>query len=339
MKNASIIFTAPKTVEIKYSEIPVPDFGQVVVKVEFSTISGGTERANLIGDKNLSWCNKPQEAIYPRQTGYSSAGIIHSVGDGVTDFKVGDRVSLSWCPHSRYCVTGLSNLHKIEDASVSYSEAALCHIGTFPLAAIRKCRLEIGESAIVMGMGVLGIMGLLQLKAAGAVPLIAVDPVKEKRELAIKLGADYAFNPFDEDFTEQVKRVTNGGVNVAIEVTGFGSALDQVLDCMARFGRVALLGCTRNSDFSIDYYRKVHGPGVVLYGAHTMARPENESSSGLWTTHDDVLAQFRLLAKGRMNYRQIVDEVHSPYDAPQVYSRLVNDNSFPIVQFDWSEIE
>ena len=56
--------------------------------------------------------------------------------------------------------------------------------------------------------------------------------------------------------------MTGGVANVGIEVTGVGVGvgLDGILDCMARFGRVALLGCTRDKEFSIDYYRKVHGP-------------------------------------------------------------------------------
>lgn len=338
MKNTKIVFTAPKKVEIIYSDIPVPSGNQVVVNLQVSTISSGTERANLIGDKNLNFREAPCDALYPIQTGYSSAGIIQSVGELVKDLKVGDRVALSWSTHSKYCIMDASNVHKIDD-NISFSEAALCHIGTFPLAAIRKCRLEIGESAIVMGMGILGIMGLLQLKAAGAVPIIAVDPVPEKRELALKLGADYAFDPFSDTFADDVKNITNGGVNVAIEVTGVGSALDGVLDCMAKFGRVALLGCTRNSDFTIDYYRKVHGPGVAIYGAHTLARPNTESSQGLWTTRDDVYAQLRLISMGRIDYKQLIDEVHSPLAAPEVYDRLANDRHFPIVQFDWSDIE
>ncbi len=339
MKNYKIIFTAPKIAEVLQDDAPTPNSDQVLVKTMCSTVSGGTERANLIGDENLSWHDKPREATYPRNTGYSSSGIIEAVGSNVKDYTVGDRVALSWCPHSRYCVADASKIHKIEDPSITFSEAALCHIGTFPLGAIRKCHLEIGESAIVMGLGILGILGVLQLKAAGAAPIIAVDPVKEKRELALKLGADHAFDPFDKDFSDRVKSVTNGGVKVALEVTGNGTALDQVLDCMARFGRVALLGCTRDSNFQIDYYRKVHGPGIVLYGAHTMARPDHESSSGLWTTHDDVMAQLKLLSLGRLNYRQIIDETHSPMDAPTVYTRLANENSFPVTQFDWSAVE
>ena len=63
-----------------------------------------------------------------------------------------------------------------------------------------------------------------------------------------------------------------------------------------------------------------------------------ESSSGLWTTRDDVYTQLRLLSMGRLDYKQLIDEVHSPFDARIVYDRLANDKHFPIVQFDWSKI-
>ena len=63
------------------------------------------------------------------------------------------------------------------------------------------------------------ILAVALARTAGAVPVIAVDPVKERRDKALKFGADYAFDPFEEGFEEKVKAVTNGGVNVAIDVT------------------------------------------------------------------------------------------------------------------------
>ncbi len=338
MLNRQIVFTAQNTVEFLENNVDSAPAGGVLVKLERSTISSGTERANLIGDRNLSATEAACDAVYPKHTGYSSSGVVTEVGDGVDTVKVGDRVALSWSTHSEFNRIGISNVHKIPYDNVSYAAAALCHIGCFPMAAIRKCALEIGESAIVMGQGILGLMAIIQLRAAGAAPLIAADPIPEKRALALTLGADYALDPFDPDFAKQVKKITNGGVNVAIEVTGVGKALNTVLDCMAKFGRVALLGCTRNSDFTIDYYRKVHAPGINLIGAHTIARPAVESSKGLWTTHDDIMAQFKLLSLGRLDYDRLINEVHSPAKAPEVYARLISEKSFPIVQFDWSKL-
>ena len=334
----SIVFTAPCCAQLLDEPIPTPGAGEVRVKLAVSTISSGTERANLTGEVNVSIArNAPETAQFPRRSGYSSAGIIDAVGAGVTGLSVGDRVAMSWTTHSRYVCKSVNEVYRLHD-DTSFSEGALWHIATFPMAAIRKCRLEIGESAIVMGMGVLGMMAVMLLRAAGAAPVIAADPVPEKRELALRLGADYAFDPFAPDFEAQVRRVTGGGANVAIEVTGNGGALDGVLDVMARFGRVALLGCTRHSDFQIDYYKKVHGPGITLIGAHTLARPVTESSPGMWTTRDDVLAIQRLVRLGRLNFASLVEEIHSPEEAPEVYTRLANEKAFPVVQFDWTKL-
>jgi threonine dehydrogenase-like Zn-dependent dehydrogenase len=290
-----------------------------------------------MGSTTVAW-NRPEleKPIYPRYGGYSSAGIIEKVGEGVTKFAPGDKVALWWSRHDQVQNITENNVYKIDD--VPFEDAALFHIATFPLAAIRKCRLEIGESAMVMGMGMLGILALQLLKAAGAVPVIAVDPDPAKREKALKCGADFALDPYDPQFAENAKKLTKGGVNVGIEVTGVGPALNGMLDCMARFGRVALLGCTRKSDFTIDYYRKVHGPGITLVGAHTNARPKQESYHGWWTRWDDEKALRALHQSGRIEFASMVSEIHKIADYKEVYHRLATEKSFPVIQFDWSDL-
>ncbi len=335
----SIYFTSPGKAELCREQLRQLGEYEVLVKLAVSTISSGTERANLLGDKNVRPNDKEGEIPFPRISGYSSAGTVMQVGEKVTKVAVGDRVALSWSTHSQFVVLSECNVHKILYESISFSEAALWHIGTFPMAAIRKCALEIGESAVVMGLGVLGLVGIKLLRAAGAAPIVAVDPVAQKRAYALKIGADYAFDPYDPEFAQKVKTVTDGGANVALEITGIGAGLDGVLDCMAKFGRVALLGCTRNKEFTIDYYKKVHGPGISLIGAHTNARPKLESSRGMWTTHDDVMALQRLHRLGRLDLSALVEEVYSPEEAPEVYRRLAAEVSFPLVQFDWGRLE
>lgn len=337
MKNKYIAFTAPGIAELREEELRSPNAGEVLVEVVRSTISSGTERANLSGNPNIGiGPDLPDMATYfPRRLGYSCAGYVKEVGEGVTHVKVGDRVCVSWSTHNQYVIKDAGNIHKLPD-NVDWKDAALGLIGTFPMAAIRKCRLEMGESAIVMGQGVLGQVAVQLLRLSGACPIIAVDPDPAKRERALELGADYVFDPFAPDFVKNVKSLT-GGVKVAIEVTGNGKALDQVLDCMARFGRVALLGCTRDSNFTIDYYRKVHGPGITLIGAHTLARPDHESHPGWWTTRDDIAALLRLTSMGRLHMGDLVQETHKPEECPEVYARLMVEKVFPVVQFQWRE--
>ncbi len=333
MKTKQIVFTEPYKTELLEKEINDPVGYQVLVKLCRSTVSSGTERANLVGEKNVTFA-KNAVVPFPRTSGYSSSGIVVKVGELVKSVAVGDRVACSWSVHSQYNLLPEQNVHKIPFDDVSFGEAALAHVGTFPLAAIRKCHLEMGESAMVVGLGVLGLIAVSLLKAAGAYPVIAVDLQEEKLEQALQYGADYAFNSADPDFAEKVINLT-GGVKVAIEVTGSGKALDTTLDCMARFGRVALLGCTRNADFTIDYYKKVHGPGVSLIGAHALARPDRESSNGLWTTHDDAMTILNLMHGGRIDLKKLIEEVHSYQDYEDVYKRLAENSAFPIVQFHW----
>ena len=70
-----------------------------------------------------------------------------------------------------------------------------------------------------------------------------------------------------------------------------------------------------------------------------MARPKNESSSGLWTDADDLRAILNLIKGKRLNFKDMICEIHSPSEAQVVYDRLVNEKNFPIgVLFDWGRI-
>ncbi|MBQ8321952.1 MAG: zinc-binding alcohol dehydrogenase [Clostridia bacterium] len=334
-----IIFTEPNVAKLLDRELNELADNEVLVKTAYSTISAGTERANLVGDLNIDPTSKHTVAKFPRTVGYCSSGIVVSVGKNVTAFKPGDRVIGAWSKHASYNIFPEKKIAKIDD-SISLSEAATCFISTFSLAGLTKTNPEFGESALICGLGILGIFAVQLARAMGLSPVIAVDPNPARRELAEKMGADYTFDPYDEDFVKNVKQLTNGGANIAVEVTGRGEALNQVLDCMARFGRVSLLGCTRDSDFTVDYYRKVHYPGITLVGAHTNARPENESRPGFHTEMDDLRRILKLLASGRLDFKPIISECYSPKECEEVFSRLAFDKNFPIgVQFDWSLLD
>ena len=335
MKTKQIVFTHPGVAELLDAECPSPKADEVTVQLEYSAISAGTEKANFLGQRNSINVAEDEHPAFPITVGYSVAGIVTEVGVNVDDLQIGDRVVVAWGKHKKHITVNKSRIVKIPDG-VSTAEASMALISTFPLAAIRKTKLEIGESAMVMGLGILGIFAVQQLRAAGAYPIVAVDPVKERRELALRMGADYALDPTTENFSGSVKQLCNGGVQVCIEVTGLGIGLVQALDCMQRLGRVALLGCTRSSKFEIDYYGKVHGPGVSLIGAHTGARPKHESSAGLWTDADDLKTVLNLIRGKRLNFKDMIHEIHTPDEAQEIFTRLANDKNFPIgVLFDW----
>lgn len=336
LKIDEIVFTKVNTAEL----LCVGEFdtdrlakSDVVVQTEYSTVSAGTERANISGDKNVSGDGNSQ--AFPRYLGYSSCGTVIATGSEVKTVQVGDRVAVFWGFHKNYNIVPESHVVKIPDG-VDMQDAAFAFIATFPLAAIRKVKLEIGESCMVMGLGPLGQIAVKLARLGGAYPVIAVDPNGERRAVALQNGADFAFDPTEQDFAEKVKKLTGGGVKTAVEVTGIGAGLNETLDCMAKFGRVALLGCTRDSNFTVDYYKKVHFPGITLVGAHTLARPDAESSPNYWTHQDDIKSVLNLCLGGRLDLKKLVTEVHAPSDCPDVYLRLVFDKNFPIgVQFKW----
>ena len=231
MKTKQIVFTEACRAELLEEEVLPPSEGEVTVELEYSAISAGTEKANYLGQRNGTNLTEDAAPVFPRRVGYSAAGVVTAVGSDVTDIAVGDRVVVYWGKHKKNITVPRNKVVRIPDG-VSTKEASMALISTFPLAAIRKTHLEFGESALVMGLGILGIFAVEELRAAGAYPIIAVDPVAERREFALRLGADYALDPTEEGFCSKVKELSNGGVNVCIEVTGLGIGLIQALDCM-----------------------------------------------------------------------------------------------------------
>lgn len=304
---------------------------EVVVKNLISTISAGTEKANITG---LRVGEAP--VVFPRYSGYSNCCEVVAVGNGVTKFKKGDRAVTIWGTHANYHIMQEDNLVKVPDG-ISNEEAGIIFIGTFPIAGVRKVRLEIGENCAVIGLGILGQLAVQFARAAGAYPVIAVDVNKQRREEALKNGADYALDPSDPDYIKNAIAICPDGYVTAIEVTGVGEALNQTLRLMKKFGRIALLGCTRDSNFTVDYYARVHTPGVELIGAHTLARPTKESFPHYFTNEDDIKSIMGMCLGKRINLKDMVNETHSPEECEEVYTRLITEKNFPtVVQFNWS---
>jgi len=211
-----IVFTKINVAElIDMGEYDLDSIGdnEVAVKTVFSTISCGTEKANITGDPNVAG-GTGRIIPFPRYLGYRSSGQVVKTGKNVTKISEGDKVIVYNGNHKNFNIVNQNQVVKVVDG-VNFSNAAVCFIATFPLAALRKVQLEIGESALIMGLGILGQLGVKLARNAGAYPIIAAEPVESRRKMAIENGADYAFNPFDEDFAEKVKNSTGGGVNTA----------------------------------------------------------------------------------------------------------------------------
>jgi len=330
MRSKTIVFTKPQTAELLIKDIPQVTEDKVLVKMEYTVVSGGTERACIMGMNNTS-------QKFPMSLGYCGIGYVAETGDEVKNMKVGDRVLVYHGIHTEYNLVPESDLTKVENETIDSLDAAFVIIASMGLGGVRKLEVELGESAMVMGLGLLGIFSVQFLRLSGANPVIAVDLNSKRRELALKLGADHALDPSDKDFVKKVKEITKGkGVNACVEVTGVSLAMKQALECASWMGRISLLGCTRVSDCGIDYYTQVHRPGVKLIGAHNFVRPKAESYPHHWTHHDDCRAILDMIETNRIHVKPIVSRVVKPETAPEIYAELCSSQDFAMgTVFDW----
>lgn len=334
MKGRYIEFESIGKAVLKEYDIPKPQAGEILIENDYTVVSAGTERANLIQLPNTG----TDENGFPHRPGYCGAGRVCAIGKGVECFTIGDRVVVNWGGHKSHTTRGASQVVKIENDSVDILDAAFAPIAAFSFLGVRKLKIEIGESAMIAGQGILGIFALQIAALSGAIPVIVSDFDATRRELALKLGAAYAFSPGDEDFVEKVKEVTGGkGPHAVVEVTGSAAALQQALEYIDWEGRISLLGCTRISDVPIDYYKYVHRRGIALIGAHTFARPKQESSPGRWTEHDDYRTFLKFVAAKKLQVQPIISKIVSPEAAPEVYEELAEAKNPPLgVVFDWN---
>ena len=333
MKNKKIYFTEIHKAELLEEEVCDLRSDEVLVEMEYTVVSGGTERACILGMNNTV-------QTFPLSLGYCGVGRVMETGDAVKSVGTGDRVLVYHGNHAKYNVRPEADITKVENDDISSLDAAFVIIASMGLGGVRKLEIELGESAMVMGLGLLGMFSVQFCRLNGAYPVIAADLNPARRELALKLGADYAFDPSAPDFVEQVMAVTGGkGVRATVEVTGVSAAMKQALECASWLGRISLLGCTRVSDCAVDYYQQVHRPGVKLIGAHNFVRPKVESYPHHWTHQDDCKAILDLIGAGRIQVAPIISRIASPADAPEIYNQLCDDPKFPMgTVFDWRDV-
>ena len=328
-----VVFESVGKAVLKPFEVPRPANGEVLLENDYTVISAGTERANLMNLPNTS-------LKFPYHPGYSGFGRVIAIGDGVENANIGDRALAVSSGHRSHAIQKAADLIVIGDDRVGSLDAAFVVIGAMGLQGVRKLKLQLGESAMVIGLGILGVFATQFAAIDGAIPVIVSDYDEKRRDLALSLGADHAFSPDEEHLPEKIREFTGGrGADAIVEVTGSAVALQDALTFVARQGRVALLGCTRVSDANIDFYQYVHKPGVSLIGAHTFVRPERDSYPGYWTARDDHRTMLAFIAAGRLQVRPVISEIVSPERAPAIYTRLAEDKHPPLgIVFDWGKL-
>ncbi len=314
-----VIWPSRAKVDIEEFEIHAIKDDEVLVKSECTLISPGTERAFLLGLPNA-------QGSYPTRPGYSNIGKIVEVGKNVNGFAIGDRVA-STLGHTSHSVTSPNRLFKVQPADVPADELVFFNLSAIALQGVRKARIELGESTMVIGQGLIGLLALQLAKLSGAYPVIAADLTDSRLELSKAIGADYTLNPEDKDFSEQLHSASMGkGPSIVIEATGHPDAISTAMKVAGWGARIVLLASTRGETPKVNFYRDVHKKGLILYGAHNSIRPRQESSPNFWTSDDDSRLMISLISDKRFDVAPLISHKVPGQEAPNAYQLLMEWN-------------
>ena len=246
-----------RTGEVDVVEVPTPKLlpGCVLVRIGASLVSAGTERASSeFASKNLFQKAKARPDLVhevlnkvrrdgvfsalsavrsrldqPSALGYSSAGTVVGVGEGVTDIGVGDRVACAgagYAVHAEFACVPRLLVAKVPSDSVTFDEAAFTTVGAVALHGIRTAEAKLGDVVAVIGLGLLGQLTVQLLKAAGC-KVVGFDLVAERAELALRMGADGASADTSE-FSELCGQQSGGRGADAVLITAETSSSDPV---------------------------------------------------------------------------------------------------------------
>lgn len=338
-------------------EVPAPQVkaGYVLIQTTRTLVSLGTERmlvefgkANLIDkarkqpDRVKQVLDKIKtdgmiptlEAVFnklnqPLPLGYCNVGKVIAVGRGVSEFSVGDRVASNG-NHAEYVCVPKNLVAKIPD-NVSDEEAAFTVIGSIGLEGVRLLSAQLGETIVVIGLGLIGLLAVQLLKANGC-KVIGVDFDQQKVDMASRMGVT-AVNPqsgtnavsFVQDFTSGV-----GADGVLITAsTDSDSVIHEACEMSRKRGRIVLVGVIGLNMRRDDFYKKElsfqvscsYGPGRY---------DEDYENRGIdyplpyvrWTEKRNFETILNLISNGSVEVKSLITERYDLKDYECIYGDM-----------------
>jgi 2-desacetyl-2-hydroxyethyl bacteriochlorophyllide A dehydrogenase len=273
MKTTRALMPGPYEVGFEELELRAPGPGELLIETEASAISAGTELAIYTGihqwlaDPGRSW---PK---FPFTPGYSAVGRVLELGEGIEKFSVGDRVV--WPGrHEHHALVSTSNARGIWHIGeqVSAQVAACALLARFPLTALVQSGQILGQSVAVLGLGMIGQTTLRLFAAAGAYPLIGIDPLAGRRAWAESTAGVKTIDPTDIDLRSALRELNNGELpDIVVDATGAPNAVRSAMHAVTDGGRVVMVGSPRGIAGDVDFYWDLHGRSITLVGAHGSA--------------------------------------------------------------------
>ena len=262
---------------IEEAAMPEPSPGEVRIKAVRSLISRGSE----MGGRYTR-----EHAVNPESMGYSLAGIVDAIGEGVDHYAVGDKVVAS-APHAQYAVrpARVSSLQEQAQVvpmlpSVTFDQAPYYPLTSGAVSWVDIENIQPYDTVVILGQGLVGSLLMQVAKANGRGRIIAVDTLDSRCTLSEELGADVVINASDEDPIRAVHKITNGvGAHIVVYAVGGPAgpkAFDQGLDMLAIGGLLHLIGLYEDQPLPLTsgkiqrrrllggYYGQVIPSGVSL---------------------------------------------------------------------------
>lgn len=341
------------------TDVPPPQMGpgELLVRVAYSAISIGTERANVrsSGESVFEKARrKPQLALQtlrsmtrdgvgvtlervrnklrdPIASGYSCAGTVLAVGEAVEGFAVGQRVACAGAQAAWHAdvVSVPRNLVVPVPDGVSLADASSVAIGAIALQGVRQAELTLGDVVVVTGLGVVGLLAVQLARAAGAT-VVAVDPVADRRDLALRVGAAAAVAPEDADRAVEAATGGLGADRVLIAAaTPSNAPLEQAMRMTRKRGIVVVVGDVGLTLSRSPFYEKEvelriscsYGPGRYdpTYEEQGLDYPP---AYVRWTENRNMSAYLQCLATERVQWAALVEREYAVEDAPEAFARV-----------------
>jgi len=360
-------------------DLPSPTVkeGYLKIKVHHSCISAGTEMSGVTDsrksllkkamdnpkkvaaaiayykDQGLKKTKNKLDAVADeyKESGYSVAGRVVEVGEGVLGFNVGDRVSaggMRMAVHAEYVVVPKNLVVKIPDG-VSTLHASMGTVGSIALHGVRRADLKLGEFGVVLGAGLLGLFAIQMLKASG-IRVGCIDLNANRLELAKKLGAEVVINASIEDPVMAIKNWSNGkGTDAVIftAATASNKPLSQAFQMTRKKGRVVLVGVSGMSLERSDMYSDEidflistsYGPGRYddNYELKGWDYPYHYVR---WTENRNIGEFLRLVKDGHIAFDVLSPNIYKFDDAENAFKDLENDpdrNILAVIEYDVSD--
>lgn len=261
------IFLGKGLLEVRELLIPEPDEDEVRIKVLACGICG-TDVHIYEGNDGASSCSPP--AIL----GHEYAGVIDKIGGNVTGYEIGDLVCVDPnfpCGECSFCRNGVShfcenmigygnkrpggfaqyscvNKKQIYKASVSPNVAAMTEPISCCLHGIDLSNIKTGDVVAIIGGGFIGSLMIQLSKLAGASKIVLIEPVVEKRDIGLQLGADICIDPANSDVSAELRNLGILQINVVIECVGRVSTMQQAIEIAGNCATVLLFGLSGRDD-------------------------------------------------------------------------------------------